>query len=226
MTSKTKQKYEQEPRSKKAVIVHLIITFMICTVVVCTVFYLEYTNFWTNEFDGSHNDPNFITVNKARWAKRIDFTGLPNFYKVSDELYRGAQPTAEGMKQLKELGIKTIINLRSIHSDRDLLDDTKLSYVHMNMTTRGPKDDDVVRFLKIVTDSNSTPVFVHCQHGSDRTGTMCAIYRIAIQGWSKDEAIAEMTQGDFGFHRIWMNLVDYIRKLDINEIKQSAGLNE
>jgi len=55
---------------------------------------------------------------------------------------------------------------------------------------------------------------------------MCAIYRIAVQGWSKDEAIAEMTRGGFGFHRIWMNLVDYIRKLDIDEIKKSAGLKE
>jgi len=226
MTAQSKQGNYQEPDKRKTTIIRLIITFLVCTIVVCIAAYLEYINFWKKQYNGSHNNPNFGLVNKANWAQRIDFPGLPNFYKVSDDLYRGAQPTAEGMKQLKELGIKTIINLRSVHSDRDELGDTKLAYVHMNMTTRGPKNDDVVRFLKIVTDSNSTPVFVHCQHGSDRTGTMCAIYRIAVQGWSKDEAIAEMTGGDFGFHRIWMNLVDYVRKLDTDEIKKSAGLNE
>ena len=96
----------------------------------------------------------------------------------------------------------------------------------MNMTTLGPENEEVIRFIQIVTDSNSAPVFVHCQHGADRTGLMCAIYRIAVQGWSKDEAIAEMTGGSFGFHKIWMNLVKYIRKLDVDEIKNNAGLNE
>jgi hypothetical protein len=52
---------------------------------------------------------------------------------------------------------------------------------------------------------------------------MCAIYRIAVQNWSKDEAIAEMIGGGFGFHKIWMNLVDDIRDLDIDEIKNNTG---
>jgi len=55
---------------------------------------------------------------------------------------------------------------------------------------------------------------------------LCAIYRIAVQGWSKDEAIEEMTKGGFGYHSIWQNLPKYIRKINIEEIKQSAGLSE
>jgi protein tyrosine/serine phosphatase len=93
------------------------------------------------------------------------------------------------------------------------------------MTTFYPVTGDVVRFLKIVTDPNHTPVFVHCQHGADRTGTMCAVYRIAVQGWSKDEAIAEMTKGGFGHHAIYKNLVKFVRDLDIDEIKRAAGLS-
>jgi protein tyrosine/serine phosphatase len=92
------------------------------------------------------------------------------------------------------------------------------------MTPLNIEDKDVIRFLQIVTDSNCTPVFVHCQHGADRTGTMCAIYRIAVQGWSKDNAIEEMTKGGFDFHSIWKNLPNYIRKLDVEEIKRNAGL--
>lgn len=166
---------------------------------------------------------------QEKWAKRIELPGLPNFYKVSDDLYRGAQPTAEGMKELEKLGIKTVINLRSMHSDRNEIKDTGLAYEHINMTIWNTEDKDVIRFLQIITDSNRTPVFVHCQHGADRTGTMCAIYRIAVQGWSKDQAVEEMTKGGFGYHSIWRNLPDYVRKLDadeINEIKQRTGLNE
>jgi hypothetical protein len=55
---------------------------------------------------------------------------------------------------------------------------------------------------------------------------MCAIYRIAVQGWSKDEAIEEMTKGNFGFHEVWDNLLEYIRGLDIEKIRQQAGIKQ
>ena len=94
------------------------------------------------------------------------------------------------------------------------------------MTTWNTQDEDVVRFLKIITNSNNTPVFVHCQYGADRTGTMCAIYRISVEGWNKNEAIDEMTNGGFGFHSIWKNLVEYIHNLDIDKIRLAAGLSK
>jgi len=161
-----------------------------------------------------------------QWAAEINLPGVPNFHKVSEDLYRGAQPSEEGFRQMEKSGIKTVVNLRAFHSDRDKLKGTNLNYEHINMTAWHPENEDVVRFLKIATDANLTPVFVHCQHGADRTGTMCAIYRIAVQGWSKDKAIEEMTKGDFGFHGIWDNLVKYIRELDIEKIKQQAGIKQ
>jgi protein tyrosine phosphatase (PTP) superfamily phosphohydrolase (DUF442 family) len=159
------------------------------------------------------------------WAAEINLPGVPNLHKVSVDLYRGAQPSKEGFKELEKLGIKTVINLRAFHSDRDKIKGTKLNYEHINMTAWHPENEDVMRFLRIVTDANLTPIFVHCQHGADRTGTMCAIYRVAMQGWSKDEAIEEMTKGGFGFHSVFKNLPDYINRLDIDKIKQQAGIN-
>jgi protein tyrosine phosphatase (PTP) superfamily phosphohydrolase (DUF442 family) len=161
-----------------------------------------------------------------KWAEPLELPGLPNLHKVCDELYRGAQPTAEGMKELQKLGVKTVVNLRFVTSDRDELEGTALGYEHINTTTFYPVTGDVVRFLKIVTDPNCTPVFVHCQHGADRTGTMCAVYRIAVQGWTKDQAIEEMTKGGFGHHAIWKNLVEFVRELDIEQIKHAAGLSD
>jgi protein tyrosine phosphatase (PTP) superfamily phosphohydrolase (DUF442 family) len=163
---------------------------------------------------------------KKNWAERVELAGVPNLHKVSDDAYRGAQPTAEGMQQLEKLGVRTIINLRSFHSDRDEIGETGLGYEHIYMKTWHPEDEEVARFLKIVTDPNRTPVFVHCRRGADRTGTMCAVYRIAVQGWSKDEAIEEMTKGGFGFYSGWRNLVEYIRSLDVDEMKARAGLKD
>jgi len=158
------------------------------------------------------------------WAEPLGLPGLPNLHRVSDQMYRGAQPTAEGMKELQKLGVKTVVNLRFFTSDRDELEGTTLAYEHINMVSFYPVRQDVVSFLKIVTDPNRTPVFVHCQHGADRTGMMCAIYRVAVQGWSKDQAIEEMTKGGFGHHAIWKNLVTFIRELDIDQVKRAAGL--
>jgi len=99
------------------------------------------------------------------------------------------------MRNLKKLGIRTIINLRSFHSDRDEIGETGLAYEHIYMKAWHPEDKEAVRFLQIVTDSKRTPVLVLCQHGADRIEAMIAIYRIAVQGWSKEEAIREMTEG-------------------------------
>jgi protein tyrosine phosphatase (PTP) superfamily phosphohydrolase (DUF442 family) len=103
-----------------------------------------------------------------KWAQPIELPGVPNLHKVSDELYRGAQPTAEGMKQLEKLGIKTVVNLRFLLSDRDELEGTALACEHIHMTTFYARNEDAVRFLKIVADRSRTPVFVHCQHGADQ----------------------------------------------------------
>lgn len=163
---------------------------------------------------------------QKKWAQALELSGVPNFYKVSDDLYRGAQPSNEGMRQLETLGIKTVVNLRSVHSDTEEIENTGLYYEHIRTLTWNIQDEDVVRFLKIMTDSSNTPVFVHCQFGADRTGTMCAIYRIAVEGWNKNEAIEEMTEGGFGFHSIWKDLTDYIQNLKVDEIRQAADLSE
>jgi len=158
------------------------------------------------------------------WAQPVNLEGVPNLYRVSDELYRGDQPSPQGMQNLKQLGLKTIINLRSFHSDRDEIGETGLAYEHIFMKVWHPEEEDVVRFLKIATDPKRAPVLVHCKLGADRTGALIAVYRIAVQGWSKAEAIREMTQGGYGFHPVWGNLPNWIQKLNIDRVKRQAGI--
>lgn len=160
----------------------------------------------------------------ATWAQPIQMKGVPNLHKVSDALYRSAQPSAEGMNNLKTIGINTVINLRSFHSDRDEIGDTGLAYEHIYMKAWHPEEKEAVRFLQIVTNPRRVPVIVHCQYGADRTGSMCALYRVAVQGWSREEAIEEMTRGGFGFHGTWDNLIRWIKALDAEKIKRRAGI--
>jgi protein tyrosine/serine phosphatase len=158
------------------------------------------------------------------WAQPISKPGLPNLFQVSDTLFRGAQPSKLGMQELQKMGIKTVINLRATHSDRSKLKGTSLRYEHIIFNTFHPELEDVVRFFKIVNDSVNQPVFVHCQHGADRTGMMVAAYRMVVQDWTKEDAIREMLEGGFGFHSIWENLIHYVRGLDVDRLKELTGL--
>lgn len=153
-------------------------------------------------------------------AEPVSLAGCQNCYKVSDTFYRGAQPTEKGMQELEKLGIKTIINLRSLHSDRDEMEGTGLKYIHIRMEAWDPKMDEVREFLRAATKPDNQPVFVHCLHGADRTGTMTAVYRMVIDGWSRKRAIDEMVEGPFGFHEIFDGLPEFLSDLDIETLQQ------
>ncbi len=216
---KIKNKISRRP--KTVLLFSISIVCLVLILSACTCPKLSYTGKYALDIITLKNT-HVRTADNPAWAKKMDLPGLDNLHKVSDSLYRGAQPTEEGMKELKKLGIKTIVNFRSDHSDMDEIKSIEFHYEEIRMTASKPQIDDVVRFLHIVSDSNGSPVFIHCQHGSDRTGMMCAIYRIFIQDWSKEDAIEEMTEGGYGFHSIWTNLADFIRELNVEEIKQKT----
>jgi protein tyrosine phosphatase (PTP) superfamily phosphohydrolase (DUF442 family) len=163
-------------------------------------------------------------VRPGTWAQAIQQPGLPNLHKVTDDLYRGAQPTAEGLAELKKLGIKTVINLRTRHSDETVAKIPDLDYEQIAVEPWGMSTDEAARFLKIVTDKTRTPVYVHCQYGADRTGAACAVFRVTVQGWTKDEALREMTRGGFGYHEAWANLLTFVHDLDVDTLRRQAGL--
>lgn len=167
---------------------------------------------------------NNVAARPGNWAVPLAEPGLSNFYEVTTNLYRGAQPTAEGMKELKALGIKTVLNLRSFHSDNGLASNGDLKLARLHMKPWHAEDEDVVAFLKIVSDTNNLPVFVHCQRGADRTGMICAMYRVVICGWTKEAAVREMKEGGFNFYPGWKNLVSYIEQADVEALKKRAGI--
>lgn len=125
---------------------------------------------------------------------------IKNFGKVNDNYYRGAQPKGAQYQDLKQLGIKTVIDLRndSLEEAPEWARATGLQYVNIPLSTKRPAtDEQTVQFLKLVTDPANWPVFVHCKGGRHRTGEMTAIYRITKDGWTGDQAYAEMKKYDF-----------------------------
>jgi protein tyrosine/serine phosphatase len=157
---------------------------------------------------------------RGGWATKVDAPPLENFYRVTPGLYRGAQPDAAGMRKLKELGIKTVVNLRLMHSDADEIAGLDIASEHIRIDTLRPEMDELVRFLRIATDPNRAPVFVHCMRGIDRTGLAVAVYRIVVCGWTKAKAEDEMINGPFGHDSLFPNIQAFLENLDVDELRR------
>jgi protein tyrosine/serine phosphatase len=155
------------------------------------------------------------------WAQPVETTSLKNFYKLDDHVYRSAQPDEEGFEYLKTLGIKNILNLRDYHNDDPGTKKPGLNLFRVPMDAGTIKTDDIVTALRFIKHSEG-PVLIHCWHGSDRTGTISALYRIVFQNWSKEDALDELMHGGFGYHAIYKNIPEFIRQTDINDIKQKV----
>jgi protein tyrosine/serine phosphatase len=163
----------------------------------------------------------------AQWAAKVEIPGVRNLYKITDNLYRSQQPSEAGFRELKnQLGIKTVINLRAVHSDKGKARRQGLLNEELSVKTWHIEDEDVVKVLSILRKRENGPFLIHCQHGADRTGVMSAMYRIVEQGWTKDGAISEMVNGGYGFHAMWSNIIQYIKQVDVNKIKNAVNKNE
>lgn len=124
------------------------------------------------------------------------YSELPNFHQVNAQVYRGGQPKPGGLEKLKAMGIRTILNLRGEddHSRAEGDAARRLGLRYYSISLPGfshPKDEEVDRVLEIINALENQPVFVHCHHGKDRTGTIIASYRISHDGWNAEQAKAE-----------------------------------
>ena len=152
-----------------------------------------------------------------------DLPGLPNFARVSDALYRGAQPGPDGFGRLKTMGIKTIVDLRGA-SHRDELSDFDFKYVHIPTNVFQIEDAKVIEFLRVVRDPANQPVFVHCERGADRTGCYVAAYRMVEQGWAESDAEAELP--NFHYNPFFGNIRTYLRELKADHFRQQLYLEK
>lgn len=160
-----------------------------------------------------------LALNAAAQETEPRYAELPNFHRVNEKLYRGAQPKAGGLQKLRTLGIKTVINLRD--DDAREQDEAReasaagLQYFNIPLSNKSaPSDAQIEEALKLINTPQNQPVFVHCNRGADRTGTIIATYRISHDGWTSERAKAEAKHYGMGFWQVGMKdfISDYYQK--------------
>jgi len=155
----------------------------------------------------------------TKWAQPIETDQLQNFYKLDDTVYRSEQPDRTGFEYLKSFGVKNVLNLRDHHRDDSKARGTGLNLYRVEMSAGKITTDEVVEALRIIRQSEG-PIVIHCWHGSDRTGTVSALYRLVFHNWSKKEAIEELMNGGYGYHAMYKNIPAFIRAANIDDIKR------
>jgi uncharacterized protein (TIGR01244 family) len=139
--------------------------------------------------------------------------GIRNFGIINDSLYRGAQPDAAGIRNLARLGIKSIINLRMTNdvwkAEAAQARTSGITYTNVPFKGIGRPTHAQVAALLALIETLPAPVFVHCRHGCDRTGTIIACYRIRQGGWPNEAALEEARK--YGLSKLEHGMIKYIR---------------
>jgi len=151
-------------------------------------------------------------VMRSAYGERLKLPGVPNGGKINDSLFRGAQPRQEGIQQLKNLGITTIVDLRGEDParatwERQQAESLGIRFVSIPLSGwNPPSNEQVAEFLALFHNNRKEnnpqeKVYVHCRYGEDRTGVFVAAYRMAMDGWQPQQAMNEMYY--FGFNGMW-----------------------
>jgi len=145
---------------------------------------------------------------RSAYGEKLHIAGIHNAGKVTEVLYRGAQPKETGLSELKKLGITTIVDLRGegldkIAWERKTTESLGMRFVHIPVSGWSPPtDEQLIQFLSLFRgDAPRQKIFVHCRFGDDRTGVFVAAYRMALEKWPAEQATKEMYF--FGFNGFW-----------------------
>jgi tyrosine-protein phosphatase SIW14 len=123
--------------------------------------------------------------------------GISNFGQVTPALFRGGQPTSDGYRELKQMGVEIVVSFRHEKGENSLerraVEALGMRFVSLPWHAWDiPTDDEVGRFFMLLAANRQSKIFVHCQQGRDRAGVMVALYRVSVDHWCPESAVAEM----------------------------------
>lgn len=123
---------------------------------------------------------------------------VPNLHIVEPGLYRSGLLEASNLDELKPLGIKTIISMKTEKADveveRSWSNRNGVSFINVpiNMLWYTESTKDLFWIVHFSMKELRRPILIHCSRGADRTGIAVAMWRILNSKWDVERAITEM----------------------------------
>lgn len=152
---------------------------------------------------------------------RISYTYQKRLRVVTEgKMYRSGCMTANGLEAaIKTHKIRTVINLMEeapdplLHphffapasvKESTVVEGAGARYITMTVKylprnqARTERPETIERYLEILDNPDNYPVLVHCKAGLHRTGVLIALYRMEYEGWTRQQAFAEVKANGFG----------------------------
>jgi protein tyrosine/serine phosphatase len=150
-----------------------------------------------------------LTTRKGRLKAYLDYLwsdhaylrlGFQNAQWVSPDLIRTNQPWPFQLKRWRDLGVKTVINLRGggyptsfYLLEKDACARLGLNLVDFAVSSREAPTRQQVEGAKQLFQSVQYPAVMHCKSGADRAGVMSVLYAHLHLGLPLREALGELS---------------------------------
>ncbi len=149
-------------------------------------------------------------------------TTIENLHQLSDKIYSGAQPEGEAaFRELKRLGIKTILSVDGAKPDVAAAKSQGLRYVHLPIGYDGMTAHRKLQIVKAAQVLQG-PIFVHCHHGKHRGPAAAAICCRALDNWSSEKSLDWMRQT--GTSPKYQGLYQVVREFQMPSAEELAKI--
>ncbi len=121
-------------------------------------------------------------------------TEVPDAVRLEEKLIAGGKPSARGLGQAAEQGIRTVIDLRDptegTAEEKDFADAVGLRYVNIPVTLDSFSADQAGKLSEVLNDPATGPALLHCATGQ-RAVALWALHKNKSEGVPAETAMAE-----------------------------------
>lgn len=157
----------------------------------------------------------------------ISGEGILNFYRITESIGTGGQPTIEQFTDIADANYSVVVNLAMSDSDNAIRDEggiveaLGMRYVHIPVPWDSPSVDHLRRFFEIMNSLDNDNVFVHCA-ANYRASVFVHRYLTLQKGFSAEEATSPILRDWLpAMNESWKPLMG----LELEDITLDATIN-
>lgn len=122
-----------------------------------------------------------------------------NFHRISDRMWRSAQPAPYQIRRMARAGLKSVVNLRggqsygSLPLEIEACEENGLHFENFVLRSRDVPSVEDIHSVIALFERLEYPVLFHCKSGADRAGMMSALFLALHEGQPVAEARKQLS---------------------------------